>query len=116
MHGGLWKVRLTKVAQRDYEEILNWTLDHFGVNQVNLYDATLLMALGDLRAGPDLPSVKNRDDIGVGVCTLHVARKGRKGRHFLMFRVSKDDGALDVLRILHDRMDLARHLAVDDMH
>jgi len=37
MHDGFWKVRLTKVAQQDYEEILNRALDHFGVNQVNVY-------------------------------------------------------------------------------
>jgi toxin ParE1/3/4 len=53
--------------------------------------------------------VKVRHDIAAGILTLHVARNGRKGKHFLMFRVSDREGhVLDVLRILHDAMDLQR--------
>ncbi len=112
----LWKVRLTVAAQRDYEEILTWTLDRFGVNQVHVYDTTLLLALEDLGAGPDVLGTKQRDEIGPNICTIHVARKGRKGRHFLMFRIYKDERTLEVLRILHDQMDLARHLGTDALH
>ena len=49
--------------------------------------------------------------------TLHVARKGRKGRHFVVFRVARDPDhdVIEVLRLLHDSMDLQRHLpAVDE--
>jgi toxin ParE1/3/4 len=55
--------------------------------------------------------VKPRDEIAPGLLTLHVARKGRHGRHFLLFRVSREAGheVIDVLRVLHDAMDLARH-------
>ena len=44
-------------------------------------------------------------------CTLHVARKGRKGPHFVVFRVapSRSEQVIDVLRLLHDSMDLPRH-------
>jgi toxin ParE1/3/4 len=44
---------------------------------------------------------------------LHVARQGRSGRHFVVFRVGDSGGqnAIDVLRILHDSMDVKRHLA-----
>ena len=52
------------------------------------------------------------DDIARGLMTLHVARYGRKGRHFLLFRLGAEQEALciDVLRILHDGMDLQRHV------
>ena len=38
--------------------------------------------------------------------------QGRKGRHFIMFRTGhdKDRKVIEVLRILHDAMDLPRHL------
>ncbi len=111
----MWKVNLSSAVQRDYEDILSWTLDNFGVDQVHVYDATLLLALEDLHAaGPALLGVTQRDEISPDICTLHVARKGRKGRHFLMFRANQDERTLEVLRILHDRMDLAPHLATDD--
>ena len=52
---------------------------------------------------------KARDEIAPGVCTLHVARHGRKGRHFVVFRVAEGK-IVEVLRLLHDSMDLARHV------
>lgn len=111
-----WTVVLTAAAQSDYAGILTWTLDSFGENQVHFYDETLLLALDDLVIGPRLLGVKKHDDIGADICTLHIARKGRKGRHFLMFRVNQDKYTLEVLRILHDSMDLQRHLPADDLH
>ncbi len=53
-----------------------------------------------------------RDEIGMGIRTLHVARQGRKGRHFVAFSVS--EGHINnVLRLLHDSMGLATHLPED---
>lgn len=40
-----------------------------------------------LNDGPEILGSKTRDEIGMGIRTLHVARYGRKGRHFVMFRV-----------------------------
>ncbi len=34
---------------------------------------------------------------------------GRKGRHLVVFRIA-DGQAIDVIRLLHDSMDLAKHL------
>jgi len=57
-----------------------------------------------------------RPEIGQGLFTLHVARGGRKGRHFILFRIDDSDGRriIDVLRLLHDSMDLARHAPQED--
>ena len=48
--------------------------------------------------------------------TLHVARGGRKGRHFVLYRVNTQGPTqvIDVLRLLHDSMDLSRHIERDD--
>ena len=48
--------------------------------------------------------------LGSDIASLHVARQGRKGRHLLVFRTHEQDGVIEVLRILHDSMDLARYL------
>lgn len=107
-----WTVRLAAAAEADYVQILRWTAEHFGPAQARVYAETLALALKMLAAGPDIPGVKARPEIGGNVRTLHVARNGRKGRHFIMFRVDSVDGKnlIDVLRLLHDSMDLARHL------
>ena len=107
-----WAVRLSASAEADYREILRWTLTHFGRAQALIYADTLAAALKDLSAGPMIPGAKKRSEIGPGILTLHVARNGRKGRHFVMFRASDSDAEkpIDVLRLLHDAMDLRRHL------
>jgi toxin ParE1/3/4 len=59
------------------------------------------------RAG--IPGVKQRDDFPSDVLTLHVGRNGRKGSHYIIFRVS-GERTLDVLRILYGGMDLVSHI------
>ena len=81
-----WHVRLAATAQDDYQVILQWTVDQFGLDQARTYADTLIVALEDLCAGPGILGVKARDEIGRNLYTLHVARKGRKGRHFVLFQ------------------------------
>lgn len=107
-----WTVRLTAAAAADFEEILRWTVDQFGEAQARIYAETISAALNDLTAGPTIVGARKRGDILKGIFTLHVARKSRKGRHFVMFRVGRtpDREVIEVLRLLHDAMDLQRHL------
>lgn len=82
--------------------------------QAEYYSETVSLAVEALHDGPEILGSKPRDEIALGIRTLHVARHGRKGRHFVVFRVTDQD-FLDVLRLLHDSMDLARHLpAIND--
>ena len=118
MGGSVCHVRLGTTAQEDYQDILQWTVDQFGIEQARTYADTLTAALEDLCAGPDILGVRARDEIGLNHYTLHVARKGRKGRHFVLFQVGQpaQGNVIDVLRILHDSMYLQRHLPPDDLH
>lgn len=105
----VWAVRLAEKAEHDLLDALVWTTDQFGALQADDYLETLTLALEALTDGPNIVGSKVRDDIGLGIRTLHVARLGRKGRHFVIFRIS-DDQTIDVIRLLHDSMDLAKHL------
>lgn len=109
-----WLVRTTAVAKTDFAKILRWTSKEFGASQAQVYLETMTLALEDLCAGPDIVGSNVRPDIGPNLYTLHVGRKGRKGRHFLMFRARRVDGEnlIEVVRILHDSMDLQLHLPV----
>ena len=112
MGGSSWTVRLSAAAEADYRQILRWTMENFGSAQARSYADTLSSALNALSAGPAIIGVKERPEIGTNIRTLHVARNGRKGRHFVMFRIGSIEGrdVIDVLRLLHDSMDLERHL------
>lgn len=108
----IWTVRLSAAAERDFQEILRWTADRFGRPQASTYARVLSAALEALVSGPTIIGVRRRDEIGPGLLTLHVARKGNKGRHFVLFRITPntDERTIDVLRLLHDSMDISRHL------
>lgn len=108
----LWRIRLSAAAKKDYRDILRWTSERFGPAQAKIYAGILGQAIVDLMQGPDVEGTRKRPDIGKDVRLLHVAKKGRKGRHFVMFRAAKSANppSIDVLRILHDSMDLPSHL------
>jgi toxin ParE1/3/4 len=105
----VWAVRLAEKAEHDLLDALVWTTDQFGALQADDYLETLTLALEALADGPNIVGSKVRDDIGLGIRTLHVARLGRKGRHLVVFRFA-DGQVIDVIRLLHDSMDLAKHL------
>jgi toxin ParE1/3/4 len=113
MAGRKWRVRLGTAAELDFASILKWTTENFGARQSRLYRDTLVQAIGELANGPDVAGSKARDEIMRGLRTLHVARYGRRGRHFLLYRVAPG-GLIEIARILHDSMDLQRHLPLAD--
>ena len=115
-----WTIRLTASTEADFQNILRWTKDQFGEAQARVYAQTLSAALQALADGERATiGAKARNEIVKGLLTLHVARESRKGRHTLLFRVGQDDArreAIEVLRVLHDAMELPRHLPpMDEM-
>jgi toxin ParE1/3/4 len=105
----LWEVRLASKAEQDFFEIVQWSAVNFGQQKAVAYAETLSLAFSALAEGPEVLGAKRRDEIGNGILTLHAARQGRKGRHFVVFRVG-GASTIDVLRLLHDSMDLVRHV------
>jgi toxin ParE1/3/4 len=104
-----WRIRLGAEAEKDFVRILKYTKDNFGQGQVEVYGATLLDALALLDNGPDVSGSAARDEIQSGLRSLHVARQGRHGRHLILYRTAPGN-VNEVVRILHDAMDLARHV------
>jgi toxin ParE1/3/4 len=86
--------------------------DTFGAPQADIYQVTLINALAAPDSGPDMPGSVARDEILPGLSSLHVARLGRRGRHFIMYRAAPGQ-VIEVVRVLHDAMDLARHIPPD---
>ena len=103
-----WRVRVGADAELDFANILRWTAENFGSRQALFYRDTLLQTIADLAEGTDIVGSKARDEIMRGLRTLHVARHGRRGRHFLAYRVQEQ--TIEIVRILHGAIEIGRHL------
>jgi toxin ParE1/3/4 len=105
-----WRVRLGAMAELDFANILKWTTESFGARLAVVYRDTLLQAIGELRRGPNPLGSRAREEIMPGFRTLHVARRGRRGRHFLLYRVV-EGRTVEIVRIMHEQMDLQRRFS-----
>ena len=88
-------------AQADIEAIWNYTVEHWGLEQAELYVRAIQVACEELAAGTRFS--RSAHDIRAGY------RQAAVGSHILFF-CEGDAGLLDVVRILHQRMDLNQHL------
>jgi toxin ParE1/3/4 len=93
-------VILAPAASDDLQDILQYTLETWGAGQMEKYADLLERALRKLAASPALG--RSREDLYPG-CQWYQA-----GSHCIYYDVRT--GTLRVARILHMRMDAARHL------
>jgi toxin ParE1/3/4 len=105
----MWQVILSGEAEKDFARILTYTGDTFGPRQAEIYETTLLSAIALLGTDPEILGSVARDELRPGIRSLHVARNGRRGRHVIMYR-AKPEQVIEIVRILHDAMDFARHI------
>ena len=99
-------------AERDFAQIIRWTAAWFGPKQAGAYAEALKALISVFRAGPDPLGFRARDEIGAGFHTLHMRAIGQRGRHFALYRVHSAE--IHIVRILHDSMDLTRHIPSAD--
>ena len=93
-------VRLTPRAEADLDEIWDYTADKWGIEQAELYIRELWQAMAFVAADPRRG--KACDDIRPGY------RRYPAGSHLIFYRPAGQD--IDVVRVLHRRMDHERHL------
>ena len=94
------KYRLRRQAESDLVEIWNYTAVRWGLSQAERYVSQVLNMLDMLGGNPRLGSSASEVRSGY--------RKKAVGSHIIFYR--EDDGVIDVVRILHQRMDLQHHL------
>jgi toxin ParE1/3/4 len=95
--------RLTKLAKADLKDIGRYTQGVWGREQRNRYLANLDASFHDLAQTPH--KGRSCDDIRQGY------RKYQVGRHVIFYR--QDAADIEIVRILHDRMDAEAHLSTD---
>ena len=114
----MFRYRLSEAAQGDVLGILAWTHEQFGEAARLRYESLIVAALRDVASQPDRPGSLARTELGAGVRSWHLrlsrghVTRGvevvRRPRHFLVYRL--EPGLVVVGRVLHDAMELARHL------
>lgn len=92
--------RLTPAAQRDLASIWDFTQETWDVGQAETYILELRAAIERAAESPDRGRVC--DELRPGY------RRYGIGSHLIFYRAAVD--GVDVIRILHQRMDPTRHL------
>ena len=110
---------ISPAAERDIESILAWTHERFGASGRRRYEALLVCAILDVADDAERTGSRNRPEIAAAARTYHLYHsrnrvetatgRVRHPRHFLLYRTC-EDGRIEIGRVLHDSMDLARHL------
>lgn len=92
--------RLTPAAERDLASVWTYTVRQWGVEQAERYIDFLTAAFAELADSPK--AATTCDHIRPGY------RRWRVARHMVYFLEA--DYGIAVVRVLHERMDAARHL------
>lgn len=92
--------RLTPAAQHDLSEIWDFTEEHWDTNQAEKYTAEIRTAIERIATDPERGRPCN--DIRDGY------RRYGIGSHFLYYVETAE--TVDIVRILHQRIDPTRHL------
>lgn len=114
--------KLSAAAQTDIIDVLTWTQQNFGTLARTRYETLIVTALRDIAAQPDRIGSIERPELGDGIHSWHLwlsrdharTESGvvRRPRHFLIYRI---EGNLVVVgRVLHESMELERHLGKKD--
>ena len=87
-------------AKTDLEEIWEYSVDQFGFEKAEAYFRDIQRAIESVASDPRRG--RACDEVRAGYFRFPA------GSHMLFFRLS--DQGIDVVRILHARMDLGKHL------
>lgn len=111
------RFRLARPAQIDLAGILATSAERWGAEGRQRYAAILVAAMRQVAAGPDGPLTRKRPELRSGLRSFHIRHvrraaatpKVRRPVHVLYYRVAQD-GVIEIVRVLHDRMEPSRHL------
>ncbi len=107
------RVSLATAAQIDLDTIAAWSAEKFGPSQAAPYIEAILDTIAELAAAKSPSRSMRRDEVAKGMMTLHMRKRGRPGRHLILYSETADE--VKIHRLLHDSMELSRHAPHDDV-
>lgn len=116
------RVTFMPEALQDIGAILAWSQERFGPEVRLRYERLIDTAIDDVADDPDRLGSRVRPELRAGIRTYHLISSRERGRgpggiirtprHLLVYRLIGDT-QLEILRVLHDRMELGQHLPDD---
>lgn len=107
--------RLSLHAEQTLEDIIGWTIDHFGIEQAAKYKDQLISRLSRL-ATDDMPHGRSCSSLLAGKRDAVDLEYYREGRHFIIYRNTSE--GVFVLDFVHGSRDLEAildELSVQDL-
>lgn len=118
MRKAKFDIVLSGLANTDLEEILAWSDREFGQAAAQRYEALLFQTFRDIAQDPARLGSHQHAEVSEDVRFYHLrfSRRVRDGevavrepRHFVVYFIARR-GVIEIIRILHDSRDVARHL------
>jgi toxin ParE1/3/4 len=110
------RFRLSLLARGDVARILTTSAEHWGIEGRRRYAAVIAAGMRKVAAEPDGPTTRDRAELLVGTRSFHLrhapvgkAEKVRAPVHVLFYRTVRP-GLIEIVRVLHERMEPSRHM------
>ena len=111
------RFRLARPAQIDFANVLATSVERWGAEGRQRCAAVLAAAMRQVADEPEGPLTKKRPELRSGIRSFHAryTRRSTAGAnvrrpvHVLYYRVT-DEGVIEIIRVLHERMDPSRYL------
>ena len=97
------KYFLTKKAEIDFEDIIKYTTEEWGINQVSIYSHQLKKRLNAIVIFPDI----GRKHPQLSSDVYYIS----EGKHYIFYR--QCDEEIEILRFLHHQVDIIKHISED---
>ena len=112
--------RLSRLARADLAHILATSALHWGTEARRRYAAMLVAGMRRVAAEPQGSTTQDRSELAKHVRSFHLRNvradapesRVRRPVHVLYYRAVRP-GLVEIVRVLHERMDPARHLSAD---
>lgn len=100
----MWRLLLRSQSRTDLGHIWDYSAEQWGRARADDYAGRLVAKMNDLRLTG--PGASRCDPIYPGL------RRAKAGSHLIYFLLAED--GIDVVRILHERLDVSAHFDSDD--
>lgn len=114
--------RISNAARADIVDLLRLSQTQFGDKARKRYQALILAALHAIAGAPYRIGSHERDELAPGLRSYHLVHSRQQAkhphgtvknpRHVVFYRVANDE-VIEVVRLLHDAMDVQLHLPND---
>jgi toxin ParE1/3/4 len=111
--------RVTRRARADIAQILATSVEHWGGESKRRYSLLIVAGMRKIADEPEGRATKARDDLSRGIRSFHLRNVTGDSRakvkhpvHLLYYKIIRP-GLVEILGILHERMEPERHVGDD---